>query len=48
MHFELPGAMSAKDPDGKLTLAAKQVTAVGFTTEDIEVNRVNDCSSPVQ
>ena len=42
MHFQLPGALTSADPDGSLTLAAKQVTAVGFTTEDIEVNRVND------
>ena len=42
MHFELPGAISASDPNKRLTLAAKQITAVGFTTEDIEVNRVND------
>ena len=40
MHFELPSIVP--DPQGKLTLAAKQVTAAGFTTEDIEVNRVND------
>ena len=40
MHFELPSIVP--DPNGKLTLAAKQVTAAGFTTEDIEVNRVND------
>ena len=42
MHFELPSPIISADPDNRLTLAAKQVTAVGFTTEDIEVNRVND------
>jgi hypothetical protein len=40
MHFELPPIVA--DPQGKLTLAAKQVTAVGMSTEAIEVNRVND------
>lgn len=40
IHFELPSIVP--DPQGKLTLAAKQVTAAGFTTEDIEVHRVND------
>jgi hypothetical protein len=40
MHFELPQVVD--DPQGKLTLAAKQVTAVGMSTEAIEVNRVND------
>jgi len=42
IHFELPGTITSVDPDGKLTLAAKQVTAAGFSTEAIEVNRVND------
>jgi len=40
IHFELPPGLT--DPAGKLTLAAKQVTAAGFTTEAIEVHRVND------
>jgi hypothetical protein len=40
IHFELPSIVA--DPQGKLTLAAKQVSQAGFTTEDIEVNRVND------
>ena len=40
IHFELPSIVP--DPQGKLTLAAKQVTAAGFSTEDIEVHRVND------
>jgi hypothetical protein len=39
IHFELPSVMG---PDSKLTLAAKQVTSIGFATEDIEVHRVND------
>lgn len=42
IHFELPTGMDTDDPDGKLTLAAKQVTALGFSTEAIEVHRVND------
>lgn len=41
MHFELPAGVT-DDTGGKLTLAAKQVTAAGFTTEAIEVHRVND------
>jgi hypothetical protein len=41
IHFELPSVLN-QDPDSKLTLAAKQVTAAGFSTEDIEVHRVND------
>ena len=39
IHLELPSIL---EQETKLTLAAKQVTAVGFSTEDIEVNRVND------
>ena len=42
IHFELPTGMTSDDPNGKLTLAAKQVTALGFSTEAIEVHRVND------
>ena len=41
MHFVLPAGLDT-DPNNRLTLAAKQVTTVGYTTEDIEVNRVND------
>ena len=41
IHFDLPEGVTEGE-QGSLTLAAKQVTAVGFTTEDIEVNRVND------
>jgi len=41
VHFELPSTVN-QDPGGKLTLAAKKVTAVGFSTEAIEVHRVND------
>jgi hypothetical protein len=41
IHFNLPlGVEEANRAD--LTLAAKQVSQVGMTTEDIEVNRVND------
>tara|TARA_R110002051_G_scaffold71943_3_gene130076 strand:- start:61 stop:708 length:648 start_codon:yes stop_codon:yes gene_type:complete len=40
IHFELPS--SEIDPQGKLTLAAKQVSQVGFASEEIEVMRVND------
>ena len=52
IHFKLPKRMrgdaalsprSAEYPTQEsLTLAAKQVTAIGYTTEAIEVNRVND------
>tara|TARA_Y100000310_G_scaffold236452_1_gene239615 strand:+ start:289 stop:909 length:621 start_codon:yes stop_codon:yes gene_type:complete len=38
IHFEMPTGLGLE----KLTLAAKQVTAAGFTTEAIEVHRVND------
>jgi hypothetical protein len=37
IHFKTP-----EDIEGSFTLAAKQVTEAGFTTEDIEVHRVND------
>ena len=36
--FDIPGLGDTQD----LTLAAKQVSQVGFQVEDIEVNRVND------
>lgn len=39
MHFIVPRDL---DPDGKLTLACKQVSQAGMTVEDIEVHRVND------
>jgi hypothetical protein len=43
MHFELPEVVQGANGQSKdLTLAAKQVSQAGFTTEDIEVNRVND------
>lgn len=44
MHFILADGVVADDEggDNKLTLACKQVTAAGFSTEDIEVHRVND------
>ena len=43
IHFELPRTgVSDETKVDKLVLAAKQVTAAGFTTEDIEVHRVND------
>lgn len=44
IHFELPTITPAPEggTDTKLTLAAKQVSQVGFATEDIEVNRLND------
>lgn len=43
IHFQLPDSVpNAAQIGQKLTLAAKQVSQVGFTTEDIEVNRVND------
>ena len=41
IHLELPPDITDTNQD-KLTLAAKQITAVGFSTEAIEVNRVND------
>ena len=42
VQFILPTAVGDAAAGQKLTLAAKQVTAAGFTTEDIEVMRVND------
>jgi len=46
MHFIIPGGVIENTDgggnDNKLTLACKQVTAAGFSTEDIEVHRVND------
>jgi hypothetical protein len=42
MHFVLPGKVKEEGSDNKLTLACKQVTAAGFSTEAIEVHRVND------
>lgn len=41
IHFELPPALDP-DTNQSLTLAAKQVSQVGMTVEDIEVNRLND------
>jgi len=41
IHFELPPDATDTNQE-KLTLAAKQITALGFSTEAIEVNRVND------
>jgi hypothetical protein len=41
IHFEMPGNVGTTQAE-KLTLAAKQVTSVGFTSEDIEVHRLND------
>lgn len=41
MHFDLPPDLTDPDQD-KLTLACKQITAVGFASEPIEVMRVND------
>jgi len=45
MHFDIPEVVRAAGAtigEDFLTLGAKQVTAVGFSTEAIEVNRVND------
>ena len=39
IHFVPPKGLDLPD---KLTLAAKQVSQIGMTSEDIEVNRVND------
>ena len=39
IHFNVPNDESLEDG---LVLAAKQVTSVGFTSEDIEVHRAND------
>jgi hypothetical protein len=41
VHFELPPDLTDTGQD-KLTLACKQITAAGFSTEPIEVMRVND------
>ena len=41
-HFELPNGVREGGGDSFLTLAAKQVSNIGFTVEDIEVHRVND------
>ena len=41
LHFELPPDLLDTAQD-KLTLAAKQVTSLGFASEPIEVHRVND------
>jgi len=41
LNFTRYDAYSGK-PDKPLTLAAKQVNGIGFSVEDIEVNRVND------
>ena len=41
MHFTMPGDLAEADVD-KFTLACKQVSQVGFSTEPIEVHRVND------
>lgn len=44
--FSFPSPFTGIEPLGKqnkpLTLAAKQVNGLGFSVEDIEVNRVND------
>ena len=43
IHFKLPSDVVGTNASQEtLTLAAKQVGSVGFTSEDIEVNRVND------
>jgi len=43
IHLTLPkGVTDNASFPSKFTLAAKQVTAVGFASEPIEVNRVND------
>lgn len=39
IHFNVPNNVALEDG---LILAAKQVSQVGFTTEDIEVHRLND------
>jgi len=41
-HFELPDGVLEGKGDPFLTLAAKQVSNIGMTAEDIEVHRVND------
>ena len=42
IHFELPAQFTQGKNNKNLTLAAKQVRGLGFSVEDIEVNRVND------
>lgn len=42
IHFVVPGLTPDLGSNNKLTLAAKQVSQVGMTIEDIEVHRVND------
>jgi len=43
IHFAFPeNVLTDPSIPSNFTLAAKQVTAVGMTVEDIEVNRVND------
>ena len=42
IHFELPRTINNQTTVDKLVLAAKQVTALGFSSEAIEVHRVND------
>ena len=41
-HFELPPGVREGGGDDFLTLAAKQVTTIGMSTEPVEVHRVND------
>ena len=41
LHFEMPPDLTDPNQD-KLTLAAKRVDSVGFSTEAIEIHRVND------
>jgi len=40
VEFVIPGGLTV--PPKLLTVAAKQVSEIGFTVEDIEVHRVND------
>jgi|TARA_Y100000310_G_scaffold137913_1_gene136866 hypothetical protein len=41
VHFKFPEGVTGNKQD-ELTLAAKQITSVGMTVQDIEVHRVND------
>ena len=41
-HFTLPPGVREGGGDDFLTLAAKQVTTIGMSTEPVEVHRVND------
>ena len=41
-HFDLPDKVKQGGGDPFLTLAAKQISNIGMTAEDIEVHRVND------